>query len=216
LGVIILGGIVVNNGIVLIDHINGLRREGLSAYDAALEASQNRLRPILMTALTTTLGLMPLALGFSEGAELRAPMAIAVIGGLSSSTLLTLFIVPALYIVAVKMIEGGSKTGDKRGVLLQREEIREPTVDSEEVKSIEEDIIIEETPKNNFQDLELNNRQREALKYLRQRGRLTRQEYIQMFGISVATAARDLKNLQEREIITPEGPNGPGRWYRIK
>ncbi len=216
LGVIILGGIVVNNGIVLIDHINGLRREGLSAYDAALEASQNRLRPILMTALTTTLGLMPLALGFSEGAELRAPMAIAVIGGLSSSTLLTLFIIPALYIVAVKMIEGSSKIGDKNGALLQREEIRKPTLESEEVKPIEEDIIIEETPKDNFQDLELNNRQREALKYLRQRGKLTRQEYVQMFGISVATAARDLKNLQEREIITPEGPNGPGRWYRIK
>ncbi|MDP8216266.1 MAG: efflux RND transporter permease subunit [Candidatus Kaelpia imicola] len=214
LGVIILGGIVVNNGIVLIDRVNGLREEGLSTYEAVLEASQNRLRPILMTALTTTLGLIPLALGFSEGAELRAPMAIAVIGGLSSSTLLTLFIVPALYIVAVKMIESGKREvlpEVEQGLISGLKSQQREQPDITEVKSERE----EEREKKD-QRLDLNQRQAEALKYLRQKGRLRRQEYMQMFSISIATAARDLKDLQKKKIITPEGPNGPGRWYRIK
>ena len=97
LGVIILAGIVVNNAIVLIDYANQLRREGYSKREAILNAGQVRLRPILMTTLTTVLGLLPMALGWGEGAEIRAPMAIAVMGGLLFSTALTLVLIPAVY-----------------------------------------------------------------------------------------------------------------------
>ena len=97
IGLILLAGIVVNNAIVLIDLVNQLRTEGLSLTEALVEGGRLRLRPILMTTLTTTLGLLPLALGFGEGAELRAPMAIPVIGGLVVSTLLTLVVIPVLY-----------------------------------------------------------------------------------------------------------------------
>ena len=97
IGVIMLAGIVVNNAIVLIDLINQLRRSGVAKTEAILEAGRSRLRPILMTTLTTALGLLPMALGFGEGAEIRAPMAITVIGGLITSTLLTLLVIPVVY-----------------------------------------------------------------------------------------------------------------------
>jgi multidrug efflux pump subunit AcrB len=97
LGLIILAGIVVNNAIVLIDYINRLRGRGLELAAAITEAGRARLRPILMTTLTTVLGLVPMALGLGEGAEIRAPMAITVIVGLASSTLLTLVVIPTLY-----------------------------------------------------------------------------------------------------------------------
>jgi len=97
IGVIMLAGIVVNNAIVLVDLINQLRADGLAIRDAILEAGSARLRPILMTSLTTALGLLPMALGFGEGAEVRTPMAITVIGGLSVSTLLTLVVIPVVY-----------------------------------------------------------------------------------------------------------------------
>lgn len=99
IGVIILSGIVVNNGIVLIDYINTLRREGKERLEAITIAGPIRLRPILMTTLTTVLGLVPLALGIGEGAELMAPMATVVIGGLLLSTILTLVLVPVIYTV---------------------------------------------------------------------------------------------------------------------
>jgi HAE1 family hydrophobic/amphiphilic exporter-1 len=99
LGVIMLSGIVVNNSIVLVDYVNQLRQRGRSKIDALREAASVRLRPILMTTLTTVLGLTPMALGFGEGAEIRAPMAIAVIGGLALSTLLTLVVIPVFYAV---------------------------------------------------------------------------------------------------------------------
>ncbi|UCD55306.1 MAG: efflux RND transporter permease subunit [Candidatus Omnitrophota bacterium] len=99
LGVIMLGGIVVNNGIVLIDYLNLLRSRGKSVEEAVVEASKARLRPILMTALTTILGLVPMALAFGEGAELRSPLAISVIGGLLIATFLTLLVIPALYLL---------------------------------------------------------------------------------------------------------------------
>lgn len=97
IGLILLAGIVVNNAIVLIDLINQLRERGLDKYDAIMEGGKSRLRPILMTTLTTTLGLLPLAIGFGDGAELRAPMGITVIGGLLVSTLLTLVVIPVMY-----------------------------------------------------------------------------------------------------------------------
>ncbi len=97
IGLIMLAGIVVNNAIVLIDLINQLRADGMARMQAIQEAGRSRLRPIVMTTLTTTFGMMPLALGLGEGAEIRAPMAITVIGGLIMSTLLTLIVVPVLY-----------------------------------------------------------------------------------------------------------------------
>lgn len=96
-GMVVLAGIVVNNAIVLVDFINQSRKSGLSLDDAIIEAGRTRLRPIIMTALTTILGLVPLAFGFEEGTQIMAPMAIAVIGGLLTSTLLTLVVVPVVY-----------------------------------------------------------------------------------------------------------------------
>jgi HAE1 family hydrophobic/amphiphilic exporter-1 len=97
LGVIVLAGIVVNNAIVLLDYANQLRREGVSKRDAIVQAGRVRLRPIVMTTLTTVLGLAPMAIGVGEGAELRTPMAVAVMGGLALSTLLTLVLIPVVY-----------------------------------------------------------------------------------------------------------------------
>lgn len=97
IGLILLAGIVVNNAIVLIDLINQMRHKGVDKIEAIMEGGKSRLRPILMTTLTTTLGLLPLAIGFGDGAELRAPMGITVIGGLLVSTLLTLVVIPVMY-----------------------------------------------------------------------------------------------------------------------
>lgn len=97
IGVIMLAGIVVNNAIVLVDLINQLRAKGVEKTEAIMEAGRERLRPILMTTLTTALGLLPMAIGFGEGAEMRTPMAITVIGGLLVSTLLTLVVIPVVY-----------------------------------------------------------------------------------------------------------------------
>jgi HAE1 family hydrophobic/amphiphilic exporter-1 len=97
IGVVMLAGIVVKNAIVLVDHINARRIGGMEKREAIVEAGRVRLRPILMTTLTTILGLVPMALGVGEGAEIRAPMAVTVIGGLALSTLLTLVVIPTLY-----------------------------------------------------------------------------------------------------------------------
>jgi HAE1 family hydrophobic/amphiphilic exporter-1 len=99
IGVIMLAGIVVNNAIVLVDYINTLRGRGIGREEAIIKAGPTRLRPILMTTLTTILALIPLALGIGEGAEAMAPMAIVVIFGLMTSTMLTLLIVPVIYSV---------------------------------------------------------------------------------------------------------------------
>ncbi len=99
LGGIILAGIVVNNAIVLVDYINQLRQRGMQKIDAILLAGRVRLRPILMTTLTTVLGLLPMALGLGDGAEIRTPMAITVIVGLTTATLLTLVVIPTVYAV---------------------------------------------------------------------------------------------------------------------
>ena len=125
IGCIMLGGIVVSNAILLVDHTSMLRRqEGMELREAIEEAGRRRLRPILMTALTTMLGLMPLALGIGEGGEAQAPMARVVIGGLLSSTLITLVFVPVMY----SLFEGRSarraqlvpsKTPDSEDLLAQ-------------------------------------------------------------------------------------------------
>ena len=97
LGGIILAGIVVNDAIILVDYINQLRRRGLSKVDAIVEAGKTRLRPIIMTTVTSVLGLLPMLLASGEGAEMRRPMALTVVAGLSMATLLTLFIIPMAY-----------------------------------------------------------------------------------------------------------------------
>jgi len=97
IGLILLAGIVVNNAIVLIDLINKLRAAGMEKIEAIREGGRSRLRPIMMTMLTTVLGLLPLAIGIGEGAEVRSPMAITVIGGLLVSTMLTLIVIPVVY-----------------------------------------------------------------------------------------------------------------------
>ena len=97
LGMIMLAGIVVNNAIVLVDYVNTLRARGLPREEAIVTAGSVRLRPILMTTATTVFGLLPLALGFGDGAELRTPMAVAVIAGLVTSTALTLVVIPSIY-----------------------------------------------------------------------------------------------------------------------
>jgi HAE1 family hydrophobic/amphiphilic exporter-1 len=97
IGAIMLAGIVVNNAIVLVDAVNRRRREGQAIDDALVSAASERLRPILMTTTTTVLALFPMALGLGAGDELRAPLAITVIGGLTVSTILTLIVIPCIY-----------------------------------------------------------------------------------------------------------------------
>ncbi|MFA7689354.1 MAG: efflux RND transporter permease subunit, partial [Bacilli bacterium] len=97
IGIIILMGIVVNNGIVLVDYINQLKKEGMPTKEAVIEAGLVRIRPILMTAITTILALSTMAIGIGEGAEMIRPMAITVIGGLLFATILTLIVVPVIY-----------------------------------------------------------------------------------------------------------------------
>ena len=99
MGIIMMAGIVVSNGILLVDYTNRLRGRGMGLQEAVILAGRTRLRPILMTTLCTILGLIPMAIGLGEGAESNAPMAIAVIGGLSVSTLLTLIFIPTLYTI---------------------------------------------------------------------------------------------------------------------
>ncbi len=103
MGLVMLIGIVVNNAIVLVDAINLLRRERqMGAVDAVIEAGRLRLRPILMTTMTTVLGLAPLAVGFGPGAEIQAALARVVIGGLLASTLVTLVLIPVTYTAATR------------------------------------------------------------------------------------------------------------------
>ncbi|MCP3742405.1 efflux RND transporter permease subunit [Rossellomorea sp. BNER] len=97
IGVLVLTGIVVNNAIVIVDYINQKKQQELNSLEAIVISVKNRARPILMTALTTILGLLPLALGIGEGTEINQPMGITVIGGLISSTMLTLYIIPIIY-----------------------------------------------------------------------------------------------------------------------
>jgi HAE1 family hydrophobic/amphiphilic exporter-1 len=98
-GLLVLAGVIVNNGIVLVDYTNLLRKRGYSLHDACVEAAGNRLRPILMTTLTTILGLLPMAFFPGEGSEMVAPIGKTVLGGLSFGTLMTLFLMPTVYYI---------------------------------------------------------------------------------------------------------------------
>ena len=97
IGFVMLSGIIVNNGIVLVDYTNQLRKEGMEKREALIQAGKDRLRPIIMTALTTILGLSTMAAGMGMGGGMVQPMAVVTIGGLIYGTLLTLFVVPCIY-----------------------------------------------------------------------------------------------------------------------
>jgi multidrug efflux pump subunit AcrB len=97
MGLVLLIGLVVKNGIVLLDYAERERRRGIAAAGAVYDAARIRLRPILMTTLCTLFGLVPLALGIGAGAELQRPLALAVIGGLALSTIVTVYLIPSLY-----------------------------------------------------------------------------------------------------------------------
>lgn len=103
IGIVMLGGIAVNNSIILVDRINQLSQAGMELTDAIVEAGQQRIRPIIMTTLTTILAMLPMTFGFGEGASLRSPMAIAVIGGLITSTLMSLMVIPCVYYVLERL-----------------------------------------------------------------------------------------------------------------
>lgn len=120
IGFIMLSGIVVNNGIVLVDYINQLRRDGMEKKEAIVEAGRTRMRPILMTALTTILGLSTMAIGVGMGSEMMQPVAIVTIGGLLYATIMTLFVIPTLYDI------------------FNRKEIR--IIDESELEMLEEDF----------------------------------------------------------------------------
>lgn len=116
IGIIMLAGIVVNNSIVLVDYINILRRRGMTRSKAIVEAGRSRLRPILMTTLTTVLAMVPLGLALGEGAEMQQPLAITIIFGLSASTIFTLFFVPVIYIIFDNITEKFTRRKKKKVV----------------------------------------------------------------------------------------------------
>jgi len=99
MGIIMMVGIVVSNGVLLVEYMNELRRHGLGVREAVIQGGRTRLRPILMTSLCTVVGLIPMALGIGTGSEANAPLARAVIGGLAVSTVLTLLLIPTLYLM---------------------------------------------------------------------------------------------------------------------
>jgi HAE1 family hydrophobic/amphiphilic exporter-1 len=114
IGIIMLAGFVVSNAILLVDYINTLRRrDGMPLREAVELGGRTRLRPILMTSIATMLGLVPMAIGIGEGGELQAPLARVVIGGLLTSTLVTLVLVPAVYTVFEEGLSGVFKKGAK-------------------------------------------------------------------------------------------------------
>ena len=118
IGAIMLVGIVTKNGIVLVDYMNLLVERGATIAEAVIEGGKSRLRPVLMTSLTTILGMVPMSLGLGDGSEIWQPMGISVVGGLTVSTLLTLFIVPALY----AMLEGHNQRKAARKARLEQDE----------------------------------------------------------------------------------------------
>ena len=132
-GFVMLSGIIVNNGIVLVDYINQLRREGMAKKDAIVEASKTRLRPVLMTALTTIISMSTMAMGMGQGTEMSQPMAIVVVGGMIYGTLLTLVVVPCIY-----------------DALNREKNMVEENLEMEETPKDEFDLEMEEAPKDEF------------------------------------------------------------------
>jgi HAE1 family hydrophobic/amphiphilic exporter-1 len=116
IGAVMLAGIVVNNAIVLVDAVNRRRRQGAALEQAIVDAGRERLRPILMTTATTVLALLPMALGLGAGDELRRPLAITVIGGLSVATLLTLVVIPCLYRAMTRGVSEAAGEPDLAGI----------------------------------------------------------------------------------------------------
>lgn len=115
LGMVVLIGIVVNNAIVLVDYANQLRRDhGMPVYESVINAGEDRLRPIIMTTATTVLGLVPMAIGIGEGAELQAPLARVIIGGLTASTMITLVLIPVLYMMFEQYSERAKERAEAR------------------------------------------------------------------------------------------------------
>jgi HAE1 family hydrophobic/amphiphilic exporter-1 len=120
IGMLMLIGLVVKNSILLVDYTNTLRGQGMAMREAVLEAGPVRLRPILMTAISTIAGVLPIALGFGAGGESRAPMAIAVAGGMTSSTLLTLLVIPVAYTLVDDLVKKVKVVWQKKnGVVYQ-------------------------------------------------------------------------------------------------
>lgn len=117
IGIIMLAGIVVNNAIVLIDRVNQLRGEGVAKAEALVEAGRSRLRAITMTTLTTLVGFLPMALGVGDGAEIRQPMAITVIAGLTVSTVLTLVVIPVVYLLMDRRADADYVAAARRAAL---------------------------------------------------------------------------------------------------
>ena len=103
MGVIILAGIAVNNGIVMIDYINQLKRAGMDSFEAVIKGASTRLRPVLITATSTIFGMLPMVFTKSEGASMRIPLGLSIVGGLTVATFLTLFVIPLIYSVVNKI-----------------------------------------------------------------------------------------------------------------
>ncbi|GAE26289.1 RND multidrug efflux transporter [Halalkalibacter wakoensis JCM 9140] len=125
IGLIMLAGIVVNNGIILVDYINILRERGMDRIEAIIEAGKSRLRPILMTTLTTALAMVPIALGIGEGAETQQPMAIVIVFGLLSSTFFTLVLVPVMYVIIDNLTNGVKRLFTRKNKHAGEDEIAE-------------------------------------------------------------------------------------------
>lgn len=123
IGTIFLAGVVVNNGIVLVDAINRYRREGVEKIEAVVRAGRVRLRPILMTTLTTVVGLLPLSIGFGEGAELRQPLAVVVSFGLVVSTALTLLVIPAVYALVPSTVRTRAEDEELDAIIANAERV---------------------------------------------------------------------------------------------
>ncbi|MFH2137263.1 MAG: efflux RND transporter permease subunit [Candidatus Omnitrophota bacterium] len=216
LGCIMLGGIVVNNGILLIDFINLARKKGLGIFEAAIQASKVRARPIFMTSLTTIFGLLPLAFALGEGAELRAPMARTVMGGLTTAAFLTLFVVPSVYILLetakewILGVVGASQKDDniilikpKRSII---EEIDVSPVSKKKspILPVPESAVPEQKEEVDVRKI-LTQRQIAALDYLKNIGKMTRLDYVVKFKVPLPIADKELEELVERKLLKTSG-----------
>ncbi|MCM8813700.1 MAG: efflux RND transporter permease subunit [Candidatus Omnitrophica bacterium] len=228
LGFIMLGGIVVNNGILLIDFINLARKQGLSIVDAAIQAARVRFRPILMTALTTIVGLAPLAFALGEGAELRAPMARTVMGGLMSAMVLTLLVIPSLYIIMEtirekiaalfkplnkvelkNLMEAKSLTIEELAVPGVKK-APAPAAPAREAPAADTASASASSPPS---DILFNKRQLDVLSYLKIHQKISRLEYVVKFKVPLPVAERELEILVQRKILKTKGEGAQKFFY---